>query len=72
MDRRPSFEAIVVRLTADFPHYPRFDVERIAAEAWALFAAAESDPAGRAIVAEWYARTRLHSGATPPSQSLAG
>jgi len=56
-----TLEEIVDRLAAEFPERPRHDLERVAAESWDLFSASRSDVALRAIVTEWYARSRLLS-----------
>ncbi|HET6816555.1 MAG TPA: hypothetical protein VFH66_04940 [Mycobacteriales bacterium] len=51
--------AIVDRLTAEYADRPRAELERIAAEAWALFSGSEDDETLRVVATEWYARTQL-------------
>ena len=59
MDEHGTLEAIVDRLAAEFPDRPRFQIERIAAESWGLFAASRDDVVLRIVVTEWYARNQL-------------
>ena len=60
--RSDSLAAIVDRLVAEYPDRPRAALERIAAEAWALFSGSRNDETLRMIAAEWYARTQLEPG----------
>jgi hypothetical protein len=56
---RESLAGIVDRLAAEFPGRPRLEVERIAAESWALFSGTHEDETLRLVATEWYARTQL-------------
>ena len=51
--------AIVDRLVAEYPDRERLELERIAAESWALFAGSDSEASVRVVATEWYARTQL-------------
>lgn len=57
--RGESLGAIVDRLAAEFPDRPRAELERVAAESWALFSGSHDDETLRVVAAEWYARTQL-------------
>jgi hypothetical protein len=59
MDAVQILDAIVEKLTAEFPDRPRHDVERIAAEAWGLFSRSHDEESVRINVTEWFARSQL-------------
>ena len=59
MEAVQNLAAIVDRLAAEFPDRPRAELERIAAESWALFSGSQPDETLRVVVTEWYARTQL-------------
>ena len=59
MEAVQNLAAIVERLVAEFPDRSRPELERVAAESWALFSGSHNDETLRVIATEWYARTQL-------------
>jgi hypothetical protein len=57
--RAEALAAIVDRLAAEFPDRPRAELERVAAESWALFSGSHDDETLRVIATDWYARMQL-------------
>jgi hypothetical protein len=54
-----ALAAIVDRLVAEFPDRSRAELERVAAESWALFSGSHDDETVRVVATEWYARSQL-------------
>jgi hypothetical protein len=59
MNAVQNLAAIVDRLAAEFPDRARPELERVAAESWALFSGTHEDETLRLVATEWYARTQL-------------